>query len=91
MIVCTFLSQCGPEGGGKALGYLKKQARETDNIQVTQSYGCLKECSMGPVCCSYPNGDWYPNVNESKFESIWEAIVSESDDSSFSAGRIAED
>lgn len=91
IIVCTFLSQCGPEGGGKALGYLKKQARDADNIQVTQSYGCLKECSMGPVCCSYPKGDWYPNVNESKFEDIWEAIQSENGDSVFAAGRISED
>jgi (2Fe-2S) ferredoxin len=91
VIVCTFLSQCGPEGGGKALGYLKKQARDADNIQVTQSYGCLKECSMGPVCCSYPKGDWYPNVDESKFDDVWEAIQTGDEPSVFSAGRIADE
>jgi len=90
VIICTFLSQCGPEGGGKVLGYLKKQARDEENVQVTQSYGCLKECSMGPVCCSYPKGDWYPNVNENQFEDVWDAINADSVESVLSAGRITD-
>lgn len=88
LVVCTFLSQCGPEGGGKALGEFKRRARGVNNVLVVQSYGCLKECSMGPVACEYPDGDWYPGLEEWKLDEIWESEVMEGRDSKFKAGGI---
>lgn len=88
IVVCTFLSQCGPEGGGKALGDFKQRARDTNHVKVIQSYGCLKECSMGPVACEYPDGDWYPGLEEWKLDEIWESEVLENRDEKFKAGEI---
>lgn len=87
-IICTFLSQCGPEGGGKAYKYFRQRARESDDTMVTVAYGCLKECSMGPMCCVYPSGAWYSRVKPPKFDDIWEAHVERNVTSKYQTGQL---
>lgn len=88
VVVCTFMANCGPEGGGEAFKYFMKKAREKDNVGVVQSHGCLKECSMGPVGCVYPDGDWYAGLEEHKYEDIWESHIERDEASKFRVGNL---
>lgn len=88
IIVCTFLSNCGPEGGGNRFRELVELTEEDENMRITQSHGCLKECSMGPVCCVYPDGHWYAGLTESKTEHIAATYTDDSDDSDYRTGSL---
>lgn len=72
-VVCVFMANCAAAGGGKFARYLQSRAQETPNVKVTTSNGCLKECSMGPVCCRYPDGEWFTGVTEHKYEDVWKS------------------
>jgi (2Fe-2S) ferredoxin len=89
IVCCTFLSQCGPEGGGKVYKGFQQRATEVDNVSVIQSYGCLKECSMGPVVCVYPDGEWFTGLHEHQLDEIWESSIVGSQRSKFSTGSIS--
>lgn len=88
IVVCTFLSNCGPEGGGERYKELVKLTSDADNVRVTQSHGCLKECSMGPICCVYPDGDWYAGLTESKAERIAELYTTGGDGPKYRSGTV---
>jgi (2Fe-2S) ferredoxin len=71
-IVCTFFANCAQEGGGKVYQYLSEQAADIDEVMVTNSNGCLKDCTMGPVACAYPDGDWYAGMTtEARYQEVW--------------------
>ncbi|WP_458210428.1 (2Fe-2S) ferredoxin domain-containing protein [Haladaptatus sp. NG-SE-30] len=89
-IVCTFLANCGPEGGGKAFRYFMKQAQNREDVSVVQSHGCLKECSMGPIGCVYPEGNWYGGLAEYKYDDIWTAHIEKCEDSKYQTGKLGE-
>lgn len=74
VIVCVFLANCAQANGGKLARFLKSHAKGTRSVQVTMSNGCLKECSMGPVCVVYPQGEWYTGVKEAQYGNLWQAI-----------------
>jgi (2Fe-2S) ferredoxin len=87
-VVCTFLANCGPEGGGKVLADFRRRAADIDDVMVVQSNGCLKECSMGPVMAVYPDGDWYAGVNEFSTDDIWTSHVEEERSSKYQTGKL---
>jgi len=89
-IVCTFLANCGPEGGGEAFKYFLQRAADREDVSVVQSHGCLKECSMGPVGCVYPDGNWYGRLAEYKYEDIWKSHVERDEASKYQTGRLEE-
>lgn len=85
-VVCVFMANCANAGGGKLARYLQTQAVDSPNVKVTTSNGCLKECSMGPVCCRYPEGEWFTGVNEHKYEAVWNSHTGAS--TGFKTGQI---
>lgn len=87
-VVCVFMANCAKANGGKLARYLQSRAQDTPNVKVTMSNGCLKECSMGPVCCSYPGGEWYTGVKESQYEEVWKNTVESDQSSIFKTGKI---
>lgn len=89
-IICTFLSACGPQGGGEALRYFDRRAQERSDVLVTQSHGCLLDCSMGPLAIVYPQGTWYADLCDQKYKDIWTSEVEQDERSRFSTGAIAD-
>jgi (2Fe-2S) ferredoxin len=87
LVVCTFLSACGPKGGGEVLRYFKRKERDRDSFTVVQSYGCLKDCSMGPLGVLYPDGDWFANMSKESSEDVWENEVLNSRPSTYRTGE----
>ena len=88
IVVCTFLSNCGPEGGGDRYKELVRATVDADNVRVTQSHGCLKECSMGPVCCVYPDGEWYAGLTESKTKRIADRYAAGDERPAYPSGTV---
>lgn len=87
-VICAFHAQCAREGAGQVLAYFREKARERPDTLIVKSNGCLKECSMGPVVCTYPRGNWYTGVKEYKFDDIWENEVEHRTASKFKSGSI---
>jgi len=73
VFVCTFIANCAQVDGGKVYRWFKQRESDDRSLKVTVSMGCLKECSMGPVVCVYPAGEWYTGMTERKAERAYEA------------------
>lgn len=90
-IVCVFMANCAAAGGGDLARYLLSQAQRTPDVKVTTSNGCLKECSMGPVCCRYPDGEWFTGVTEHKYDAVWKSHEEGDSPSIYKTGQIDSD
>jgi (2Fe-2S) ferredoxin len=86
VIVCTFLANCAMAGGGSIHRRFAQLAAGVESTKVTRSNGCLKECSMAPVCCVYPDGDWYTGISEQQVEGIWRSYLAD-EPSVYATGR----
>lgn len=73
VFVCTFMANCAKVDGGKIYRWFKQREVDDESLKVTVSMGCLKECSMGPVACEYPSGEWYTGLTEQKCEKIYQS------------------
>lgn len=90
VFACTFMANCAQEGGGKVFRWFKKKEAEDESLKVTVSMGCLKECSMAPVVCVYPDGEWYTGLTERKAKEVYEAWQEGRDSSHLSGRTITE-
>lgn len=86
-IACAFLANCADEGGGDVYRHFLQRADDREDVTVTVSMGCLKECSMAPVGVAYPDGAWYTGITETQYDDIWDSHVTAHRPSKFSTGQ----
>lgn len=89
-VACAFMANCADEGGGDVYREFLSRASGRDDVTVTVSMGCLKECSMAPVGVAYPDGAWYTGITEHQYDDIWESHTRDHRESRFTTGRTSD-
>lgn len=90
IVACAFMANCAAEGGGDVYRHFHQQAADRDDVTVTVSMGCLKECSMAPVGVAYPEGAWYTGITDNQYDDIWDSHVTDHRPSKFTTGRTTD-
>jgi len=54
--------------------YLEEELVDRGINAIVSTTSCFKICDKGPVMVVYPQGWWYPGVNEDKIDQILDAL-----------------
>ncbi len=65
---------CNRKDAVNLLQILESEITDRGIDAMVSSTGCLKQCEKGPVLVIYPQGWWYPTVNEEALETILDAL-----------------
>ena len=70
VFVCIGPECCTAADGEALWEVIKKRVRETGLKAMRTKAACFRVCIGGPLLVVYPEGVWYGNVNEARFEVI---------------------
>lgn len=72
VFVCIGPECCSGAEGEALWEVIKKRVRETGVKAMRTKAGCFRVCVGGPLLVVYPEGTWYGQVTEARFERILE-------------------
>lgn len=70
LFVCLGPDCCASAEGERLWEWVKKRVRETGLCAMRTKAACFRICTGGPWLVIYPEGIWYGDVNEARFERI---------------------
>ena len=70
VFVCIGPECCSAPEGEVLWEVIKKRVRETGLKAMRTKAACFRVCVGGPLLVVYPEGVWYGNVTEARFEVI---------------------
>jgi (2Fe-2S) ferredoxin len=80
LLLCNSYRTSGePKGvchkkGGELLQYIQVEVGDRGIDAVVSTTSCLNVCEKGPVLIVYPQAWWYHEVDETKVDSILDAL-----------------
>ncbi len=75
LFVCTNQREgkasCSDHGPEDLIQKLKNECKERFGLKVRiNKSGCLSYCAKGGVAVLYPEGKWYTNINETRYDEL---------------------
>jgi (2Fe-2S) ferredoxin len=70
LFLCIGPDCCEPADGERVWEYVKRRVREAGLRAMRTKAGCFRICSGGPWLVVYPDGVWYGQLDEQRFERI---------------------
>ncbi|QNN22158.1 (2Fe-2S) ferredoxin domain-containing protein [Planctomycetales bacterium ZRK34] len=68
---------CHRRGSADLPQYLEEEIIDRGLDAMVSTTSCFKVCDKGPLLVVYPEGWWYPQVDEEKIDQILDALEDE--------------
>ncbi len=68
---------CNRKGAADLPQYLEEEIVDRGIDAMVSTTSCFKRCDKGPLLVIYPEGWWYPQVDEDKIDEILDALEDE--------------
>ena len=68
---------CNRKGAASLPQYLEEEIIDRGIDAMVSTTSCFKRCTKGPLMVVYPEGWWYPEVDEEKIDEILDALENE--------------
>jgi (2Fe-2S) ferredoxin len=68
---------CHKKGAAHLPQYLEEEIIDRGIDALVSTTSCFKRCGQGPLMVVYPEGWWYPEVDEEKIDEILDALEDE--------------
>ncbi|MFG0250191.1 MAG: ferredoxin [Phycisphaeraceae bacterium JB051] len=65
---------CNKKGAADLPQYIENEVIDRELDAMVSTTSCFKRCDKGPLMVVYPNGWWYPQVDEDKIDEILDAL-----------------
>ncbi|HAI14355.1 MAG TPA: ferredoxin [Phycisphaerales bacterium] len=65
---------CNKKGAADLPQYIENEVIDRGLDVMVSTTSCFKRCDKGPLMVVYPNGWWYPQVDEDKIDEILDAL-----------------
>lgn len=69
---------CNKKGAADLPQYIENEVIDRGLDVMVSTTSCFKRCDKGPLMVVYPNGWWYPQVDEDKIDDILDALEEDS-------------
>jgi len=70
LFLCLGPDCCDSRDGERVWEFIKQRVRETGLRAMRTKAACLRICNGGPWLVVYPDGIWYGQMDEARFERI---------------------
>jgi (2Fe-2S) ferredoxin len=65
---------CNRKGAANLPQYLEEEIVDRGIDAMVSTTSCFKQCGKGPLMVIYPDGWWYPEIDEDKIDAILDGL-----------------